>query len=158
MRGVHLGLVVLEVQHVGERQAGADGRDPVALDEHHERVGVALEDPEAVVGAAVVEVHDQRPDRVAVGVDRHRRRVLAVDADVGDVGGGRGRRGDDLAHRADDRGPELGRDPGSATSPSRTVVIGRAAAAISRPVSSTSATLAFVVPTSIPRAWSRRGG
>src|SRR3954470_23525484 len=45
-----------------------------------------------------------------------------------------------------------------ATSPSRTVVMGRAAAATSRPVSSTSATLAFVVPTSIPSAWVTPGG
>ena len=38
----------------------------------------------------------------------------------------------------------------SAISPSRTVVIGRAAEATSVPFSSTSATLAFVVPTSMP--------
>ena len=49
--GVDLRLVVLEVQDVGEREAAADRRDPVVLDEGHERLGVALEDREAVVGA-----------------------------------------------------------------------------------------------------------
>ena len=62
---VDLGAVVLEVEHVAERQARADGRDAVVLDPRHERVLVALHDREAVVGAARVEVEEQLGHRLA---------------------------------------------------------------------------------------------
>ena len=110
-----------------------------------------------MVGAAVVEVHDERPDGLAVGVDRHRRRVLAVDADVRDVGGRRGAAAA-TSWTAPTTAAQSSAGSWVAISPSRTVVIGRAAAAISRPVSSTSATLALVVPTSIPSVCVTSGG
>ncbi len=150
--GVDLGPVVLEVEHVRERQATADGRDAVVLDERHEGIGVAFHDREAVPGAAHVQVHDQGPDGPARGVDGHRRGVLAVDPDVPDVGvlpsGARVVTSWIASTTAD----QSSSGSCSAISPSRTVVIGRAAEATSVPFSSTSATLAFVVPTSMPSA------
>jgi hypothetical protein len=78
---VHGGLVELEREDVAERQAGADGRDAVALDERHERVGLALHDRPRRRGAALVPVEHHRRDRIRVRVDGDDRRVLAADAD-----------------------------------------------------------------------------
>ena len=148
-----VGLVVLEVEEVGEREPAADRRDAVMLDPDLERVFVTAEDREAVVGAPVVEVEDEVGDGMPVEVDRDDRRVLGGHPDVGD----RARRGrrigrDRVAHRADDRGPErrgrLGRDVAVAPRDA----IGRQPVPVSVPSGATIAAFAFVVPTSIPSA------
>ena len=50
---------------MAEREAAADRRDAVALDERHERALVAAHDLERVVGAALVLPHQHRRDRLA---------------------------------------------------------------------------------------------
>ena len=79
------------------------------LDERHERFGLTAENLEAVVGAAIVEPHDEGPEGIAPGVDGHRRRVLTVDPDVTDVGGNRRRGRKDFPDALDDGLPDLTR-------------------------------------------------
>ena len=95
-------------------------------------------------------------DRLALGVDRDDRGVLAAGADRDDVGRrlGVGRR--ELADGVDHRRPER---PGScvAVSPARRIGIGRLDRPTRVPSSATSATLALVLPTSMPSAWATVG-
>ena len=78
---VHLRPVFLHIQNVRERQAAADRRNAVTLDEREECALVAFHDLEGVIGSPPVLPHQHGYERLGRGVDRDDRGVLAADPD-----------------------------------------------------------------------------